>query len=366
MPFDVQEGVLPWPVLMPVVKADAYGHGAIPAARALVRAGATALCSGSVEEAVALREGLGAEGRKTRIVSLLGLISTGDARLAERHDVIPVLHCFEQLEFLEGRALRVAVKCDSGMTRLGFSEEELPELAARLRAVPAVRPVLLLSHLASADMVDDGGVMSAQTTAFARMSKGFRELWPDMALSLGNSAGTFRYGEICRSIGPHVCRPGLALYGGNPFFGTSLEARGVGMLPAMEVHAPILTVRDAPVGRGIGYAHSCVIETPTRVAVVAAGYADGFSRGLSGKGEMCVNGRRAPILGRVSMQMTAVDVTAIPGTKPGDRAWLMGGPAPNAVTVEELAAAWGTIPYEVLCLMGGNVRHYTGPAQRKS
>jgi alanine racemase len=127
----------------------------------------------------------------------------------------------------------------------------------------------------------------------------------------------------------------------------------------MAVSAPLLSERVLPAGAGLGYGHTFRAERPMRVGIIAAGYADGFSRGLSGRGEVCIAGVRAPVLGRVSMQMSAVDLSALPrGLEKPDRAWILGGPWAQAVKAEELAAAWGSIAYEVMCLLGRNERIY--------
>jgi alanine racemase len=127
----------------------------------------------------------------------------------------------------------------------------------------------------------------------------------------------------------------------------------------MAVSAPLLSERVLPAGAGLGYGHTFRAERPMRVGIIAAGYADGFSRGLSGRGEVCIAGVRVPVLGRVSMQMSAVDLSALPrGLEKPERAWILGGPWARAVKVEELAAAWGSIAYEVMCLLGRNERIY--------
>ena len=364
--------------LMPVVKADAYGHGHIPVARALMNEGASAFASGCVAEAAQLRlgltpEGAGAVAHSTRptIVSLLGLISDADTSCAVDHDIIPVLHSFEQLPLLGaagGRPLSVAIKCDSGMARLGFGPEDISRLVRELGRFPNVSPVLVLSHLACADSGEGAAEVEKQAQAFVPMLSALRAVWPGLAVSLCNSAGTLLSEQVRSISGPHICRPGLGIYGGNPFFGTSLEALGTEFLPAMEVSSPVIAVRTLPAGAGIGYGHSYTASSDTRVAIIAAGYSDGFSRGLSNRGKVFIGGIRAPIIGRVSMQMTAVDITAAPYVTVGDTAWLLGGPQPSPaaphsqapLTADELARDWGTISYEVLCLLGGNKRLYLG------
>lgn len=350
-----------WPVLMPVVKADAYGHGHIQVAAALMREGANLFASGSVQEALELRRGLreqGAGDSAPLIVALLGTVGCNDLRACTQNGIIPVLHSLEQCETLAGAGtpLAVAVKCDTGMSRLGFGADEIPLLVEKLRGLPHVTPVLALSHLASADCEDGREQIRRQGVLFARMVAALREKWPRLAASLGNSAGTLLADEITGLLGPHICRPGLALYGGNPLAGTSLSFFGKDLAQAMEVCTPVLAVREIAAGAGVGYGHTFIAQKPMRIAVIAAGYADCFTRGLSNRGEVCIRGTRAPIVGRISMQMTALDVSAMPDARMGDTVWLMGGPFDAALSVHDLACSWDTIPYEAMCLLGYNSR----------
>ena len=367
--------VFTWPSQMAVTKADAYGHGHIQVAEALLAEGCTLFASGSVQEAVELRQGLEALAAEEHqpvvrpmIISLLGLVSRDDVFLCAEHGIVPVVHSFEQLGMLKGteRALPVALKCNTGMSRLGFNEDEIPTLLEYLPRLPGVTPVILLSHLHSADTEQGREQVAGQAAAYSRILGALRARWPQLAASLGNSAGTLLAEDIAGHIGPHVCRPGVALYGSNPFAGTSLAPLGQWLTPAMCVQTPIIALRELAPGAGVGYGHTFVADKATTIGIMAAGYADCFSRGLSNKGEVCVDGARAPIVGRVSMQMTAVDLGALAEmngktgrSRPG-AAWILGGPHDNAVTPEELAKTWGTITYEVFCLLGYNTRVY-GP-----
>lgn len=356
------DGAFAWPPQMAVIKADAYGHGHIETANRLRERGATMFASGSVPEAAVLRQGLAGDGPFAAILSLLGPVEAEDVRLCAAHGIIPVVHSFDQLPLLQGleRPLSVALKCNTGMSRLGFNEEEIPRLRQALAALPQVRPVLVLSHLASADSDRGREEAARQGRIFARMLEGLRGSWPGLAASLGNSAGSFLAEDIAAVIGPHICRPGLSLYGSNPFEGTSLAELGQGLQSAMAVSAPILAVRELKKGDGLGYGHTFVADRDTPVGIVAAGYADCYARGLSNKGVMCVEGVRAPVLGRVSMQMTAVGLEGLaPGAPRPKLAWILGGPgrdAAHGVSASELARLWGTITYEVFCLLGYNTR----------
>jgi alanine racemase len=352
--------MLSWPRMMPVIKADAYGHGQIPIAKRLLDIGAGMFCSGSVQEAAQLR--LGIPEREFPILSLLGAITPNDVSTASELGVISVIHSFRQLEMAASNPhpLTIAIKCNTDMARLGFGAGDLPRLIQALRRLPHIRPVLVMTHLAEADSEEARQYIAEQARTFTAMQKKLKEAFPGIATSLANSAGTLLAGEVAGIIGPHVCRPGIALYGGNPFAGTSLAALGAGLRFAMWVGAPIIATRMLAPGEAIGYGHTFTAEKPTKVGIVAAGYADYYTRSLSNRGEMCVLDKRARILGRVSMQMSAIDITDIPDAQAGTEAWLMGGPYENAVSVQELADTWGTITYEPLCLLGNGAKVYVG------
>lgn len=179
-----------------------------------------------------------------------------------------------------------------------------------------------------------------------------------MARSLGNSAGALGLPETRLE----ACRPGLALYGGNPFAGTVWESRGSGLEWVMSVSSPILQVRRLKAGQSISYGRLFTAPAPMTVAVVAAGYATGYARSLSNRMDVLIHGRRAPQVGRICMSMLMADVSSLPETRAGDTAWLLGGaaaPGQRPVSAQEMADELGTVPYEILCLMGSvNPRVY--------
>jgi alanine racemase len=355
---DGREIPFAWPRLLPVIKADAYGHGYMQVASALMEEGASVFASGSIQEAAALRKSLG--GAEVPILSLLGPLSPGDVETASELGIIALVHSFWQLQLASASPSRltIAVKCNTGMARLGFGEGDMPRVVHLLGEFPQIRPALVMSHLACADTENGREQVALQANRFAPMYGALKQAFPELAPSLANSAGTLLSEEIARHIGPHVCRPGIALYGGNPFGGTSLASLGAGLRVGMWVSAPIIATRDLAEGESLGYGHTYTATKPTRVGIVAAGYADYYPRLLSNRGVMCVAGKRARVLGRVSMQMTAIDLTDIPEAAPGVDAWLLGGPYENAVSIEELARDWGSISYEAFCLLGNGTRMY--------
>jgi alanine racemase len=172
--------------------------------------------------------------------------------------------------------------------------------------------------------------------------------------TLANSAAIVAYPELRLDMQ----RPGIALYGADPFWGTAAQGRGPALEPAMEVLTRVYQVHDLRQGETISYGRTFTAGRDMRVAIIGAGYADAWSRGLSNRGLVLLHGLRAPVVGRVCMQMTAVDVTDVPQARAGDRVWLLGGPGENSIRSEELAQWWGTISYEVLCLLGLNRREY--------
>ncbi len=352
-----------------VIKADAYGHGLGEVAEALLREGCDTFAVGTVGEGVTLREFLDAKGLKAgdsgerdiRIISLLGPVVAEDYPLLWQHRLIPFVGSFRQLEELARHAaksmkpLSVSLKFDTGMARLGFTPEELPRLLDRLREAPLIRPVMASSHLATADEPDSLDVVQAQGQLFGEILIALAAAGHKVEANIANSAGILGHPALHHQSQ----RAGIALYGANPFGGTAWEHLGQGLAAAMEVRTRIASVHPLPKGRSISYGGTFTAERDMTVAIVCAGYADGYSRGLSGKGaQVLISGRRAPLVGRVCMQLCAVDVTDIPDVRSGDWAVLLGGEGKLAIRAEELASWWGTITYEVFCLLGLNRRVY--------
>lgn len=360
--------------LAPVIKADAYGHGLVPVAQALAQEGADTLCVGSAAEGAKLR-GSGFPGR---IVVLLGVVAKGDAGLCWKHGLTPLAGSSDHLARLAsasknapdaGTPLNVALKFDTGMSRLGFSPEKAQHVAEMLVANPSLRLDMVCSHLAAADS-DDPAYTQEQTGRFTSLCSQLASAGLNFRACLANSAAILAHPDTHLDMQ----RPGIALYGANPLHGTKKHKLGAGLCPVMRVSAPVVEVRQIPAGTSVSYGCTYTARQDTTVAVVAAGYADAYSRGLSGGGEggggqMCLatasGAHRANILGRVCMQLTLVDATGLE-VAPGDTAWLLGGPpaagGPGldeaSISPEELAQWWGTIPYEFFCLLGQNQRKY--------
>ena len=318
--------------ILAVVKATAYGHGRVPTALSLADVDAFAVAR--LEEGLALR----AQGVTQPIVLLEGVFAAEQLLEAARYGFDLVVHDALQIEILEEdpgpHRFVLWVKIDTGMNRLGFRPGDFPAAFERLRSLkPAPLEIRLLTHLARADEPDNP-MTAAQVARFKEASRGL-----DCAISIANSAGLFS--EV--HLGCDWVRPGLALYGASPF--ASGSGAGLGLEPAMSLETSVIAVREVPRGETVGYGGTWRAQRDSRIAIVAAGYGDGLARGLPNGTPVLIAGRRAPLCGRVSMDMIAVDVTELAGVQVGSPTVLWGKELP----VEEIARHAGTIPYELLC-----------------
>jgi len=342
-----------------VLKADGYGHGAKAVARTLERAGASGMCVALLEEGIELRDA----GIKIPILVTGGYYGRAWGELL-RHDLTPVLHDPGQVEALAdevrySRAEPIAahVKIDTGMSRLGVSPKELERLADALRRHPEVRLDGLMTHFACADAGEVPSI-DHQLDAFDRATETLARLGlTPRVRHAANSAAIVR-SERARL---DLVRPGIALFGVEPSAGLCKELR-----PVMRVRSEIIALRELPVGASAGYGGTWVAQRPSRIATVPIGYADGLVRALSNKGALLVRGRRAPIAGAVSMDMTMIDVTDIDGVRLGDECVVLGtqkGPlGEDSIGVAEVATQLGTIPWEVLTNVSRRVpRFYREP-----
>ncbi|MFI4869511.1 MAG: alanine racemase [Steroidobacterales bacterium] len=318
--------------VMAVVKANAYGHGLVPTALALADADAFAVAR--LEEAVALRD----NGLKRRIVLLEGVFNAAQLAQAAQLELDLVVHQPLQIALLEAfrgpRAFPLWLKVDTGMNRLGFRPQEFRAAWERLRSLrPAPVQLRVLTHLACADEAD-GSYTAEQLARLQPLVAGL-----EVELSIANSAG------ILAQPSTHAAwvRPGLALYGVSPF----AERRGaqLGLRAAMTLESTVIAVREVAPGERVGYGGVWRAARPSRLAIIAAGYGDGLLRSIPSGAPVLIGGHRAPVAGRISMDMIAADITDLPPVAVGDRVELWGA----QLAVEELAAAAGTIPYELLC-----------------
>jgi len=326
--------------VMAVVKANAYGHGLVMTAVGLPQADAFAVAR--LEEGIMLREA----GITRPVILLEGVFSAEQLIEAAVHRFEIVVHDPLQVALLEGFrgsfGFTTWVKIDTGINRLGFRPEDFPGALARLRALSTpVRELRLLTHLARADERE------APTTT--QQVQQFRAATGNLGLatSIGNSAGIFGWAD---AAGDWV-RPGLALYGVSPF--ADVHGDALGLTPVMTLESTIIGLRRVPRGESVGYAGAWTAQRESRIAILAGGYGDGILRSMKDGSPVLVEGRRAPLVGRVSMDMIAVDVTELPEPRVGTRCLLWGPGLP----VEEVAAHAGTISYEMLCGVRQRVPH---------
>lgn len=341
--------------IFPVVKADGYGLGAIPISRALMEAGAPGLCVGLVEEGAALR----AAGIDLPLVLFSGLRPGVESAILEL-DLWPFLYDFPSARRLHEAALAVGrvvscfIKVDTGMGRLGFSADTLSETLPALQALSALRPLGLVSHLACGDEGEGGQATRRQVARMAAILQQSATWFPEArAHSLANSAG------ILYHPASHWdwVRPGIMLYGASPAY-PQCRAEEEGLVSVVRWVSHILQIRAVPAGTPLGYGHAFVTERNSRIAQIPVGYGDGYLRCLSHRGHMLIRGRKAPVVGRVCMDLTMLDVTDIPEAEVGGRVTLLGEEEGAAISIEEMACWMETIPYEVICLLGRRLPRY--------
>ncbi len=327
--------------LLPVLKADAYGHGAEEVARALEPLGAAGFAVARPAEGAALR----ASGVGARIL-VFAPTRALELGLLARFDLTPVVSDLAQLEELEAFAAatgwrpRVHLKVDTGMHRLGVALDAAGAAMARLRSSPTLIWEGLLSHLASAEEPSNARTVE-QLAAFralvATLAPAERTR---LELHLANGAGALLLPETRFDL----VRPGLALFGAAPA-GSPIELE-----PVLSLRAEILQIKSIAVGETVGYGARWTASRPSRLGIVGVGYADGFPwrAGSAGTAQALVRGRRAPLVGAVSMDLAAVDLTGC-GGEVGEELVLLGRQGAEAIRIEELARAAGTLPYELLC-----------------
>lgn len=320
-----------------VVKADAYGLGARFVAPALAAAGCRHFFVALLCEALALRPLLGED---CALFVLNGLMP-GDESACAAQAIIPVLNSSEQIAGWAGEARRLgrtlpaALQVDTGMSRLGLSSGELDRIVADRNLLTGIDIRLIMSHLACADEPSDP-MSATQLGRFANAATHF----PGALRSIDNSGGIW----MDRPDHGDIVRPGIILYGAAAQVGRS------GLARVVTLESRIIQLRDVDAGDGVGYGMTHRFVAPARLATIAAGYADGWPRSLSGRGQVFIGGHAAPIVGRVSMDSMTVDVTQIPDAllRPGARVELIG---PNQ-SLDALAEQAGTISYEILTRLG--------------
>jgi alanine racemase len=342
-----------------VLKADAYGHGAPAVARTLERSGIDGFCVALLEEAVELREA----GIRVPILVMGGYYGQAWGEVLAR-DVTPVIYDVAQAEGIarevrlsKGAPASVHFKIDTGMGRLGCELGRAEEVLERIRHIPEVRVIGLMTHLACADDENIDSVR-VQLDRFEEATRVARQtgMTPEVRHA-ANSAALFR----CRESRLDWVRPGIALFGVAPRFGDPIDLR-----PAMSIRTEVVAVREMKKGEALGYGWTWRAKRASRVATIPMGYADGLSRHLSNRGEVLIAGKRAPIVGTVSMDLTMIDVTDHPGVAVRDEVVVLGpqqGPlGKDAITATEIASHTGSIAWDILTSVSRRVpRFYREP-----
>ena len=363
----VRDAVAPGAQIMGVVKANAYGHGAVEVASVLCAEGARWLAVTSVEEGIALRRA----GINCRILVMAGVMQWEHEALRDFR-LTPVAHSLDDLRQLDealapsgqpggthsaelhGKPVEVHLKIDTGMNRLG-TRASAPAIAETVSALRNVIIEGLLSHFASA-----ADFTSEQTE---EQIKAFGETWSSLARlgvrpALMHFASTNAIAYPRRDVWLSLVRPGHAIYG------YVSPARGQAPPPVLEVkpalswRTHIIAIKDIPAGSKVGYGGSFVSSSPMRLAVLSAGYADGVPHRLSNRGKVIAGGRLASIVGTVSMDLTTIDISHSPHLRPGDAVTLLGQEGDASLDAQQIARMAGTISYNVLCGISARVKRF--------
>ncbi len=341
--------------VMTVVKANAYGHGAVPVAQALEAEGVKLFGVALVEEGLELRQA----GVKAPILVLGGAYEGGYDALVEA-DLIPTVFREEHLAGYaaagRGKPLKAHLKLDTGMGRIGVLPAELPGFLARWKQTPEIALEGLISHFANADLAD-----AELTREQVRRFKAAVAVLEANGMApkyrhLANSAAVMDLPEVRDGLALNLVRPGLMLYGMAP--AGWMEGRAP-LLPVMRWRTAITHLKTVPKGTPISYGSTWVAQRESVIATLPLGYADGYGRKYSSRAQVLVRGQRAPIAGRVCMDMCMVDVTDVPGARVGDEVVLMGTQGKDRIRTEELASWAETINYEVVCGVSARVPRVT-------
>lgn len=335
---------------MAMVKADAYGHGMVMAAKAFERAGCRTFGVAELREAVLLRQA----GIQGDIYVTLG-IAEEDAGLLFQYNLIPVIYSYETVLALShkavllGQEIAVHIKIDSGMSRLGIFPGDIASFLDSVSCLQGIKIVGLMSHFPESDNPASPSTLKN----YELFAGACRELKSRLSgiCHIANSGAVLNFPDTyCDMV-----RTGIALYGYHPAGRSGAGTQyAESLIPAMSFSSRILQVKTLAAGTGISYGHTFQTKRSTRLAVVPVGYEDGYSRSLSNRGQVLVHGQRVPVLGRICMNMCMIDVSGLEGVTAGDEVVLLGRQGLENITADDIAEEMGSISYEVLCLLGNN------------
>ena len=340
-----------------VVKADAYGHGAVEVSRKLFKENVSFLAVAFTGEAIELREA----GIKSPIIVLF---DTGYIKEFFDFKLIPVIYNLDTASSLSAEAkkkniiIKVHVKIDTGMGRLGLSGNHIVNDLIKISEMEGIELAGLLSHFSEADLSDRSYAV-LQLKRFNKIRETISKILKRKIFShIANSAAVLTFEDAHLD----AVRPGLMLYGYSPinqksevFPPTELRTTSpelINLMPAMKVKTKILCIRKVPSGTPISYGRTFITKRPSRIGVLPLGYADGYSRFFSNNAEVLVKGRRVPVVGRICMDLTMIDLTDVKGVKENDEIVIMGKQGDESITAQELAYKANTIPYEILTSLG--------------
>ena len=340
--------------IMGIVKSDAYGHGLVPVARELEKLHIDSLGVAYLSEAKELR----ADGIKTPVVILLGISSPQEAQRVVDYNLTPVVYDLDSARMLSeegkksGRSIKVYLKIDTGMGRLGIDFRETGPFLKQLMGMKGIEIEGLFSHLSSADQ-EDILFTKTQIKNFKEAISASQSLGLGLTMNnLANSAGIMRYKDAHFDL----VRPGIMLYGGLPCpdFANPSPLRHL-----MTFCSFVAQVREVKHGTPISYGRTFFTDGSRKIAIISAGYGDGLSRSMSNRGQVLIHGQRARIIGRICMNLTIADVTPISGVKKGDRVCFLGRERGDTISADNMARWADTISYEIFCSIGSrNKREY--------
>ncbi len=352
--------------ILAVVKGNAYGHGAVPVSKALARAGADWLGVTCSQEGIELR----AAGIRLPILLLAGFWPGEEKRIIEE-SLTPALTRIEQLALLERAAARckvnprrpigVHLKIDTGMNRLGIAPGDMERLARQLASCPHVKLTGTFTHFASSEVFTTEQT-AQQQRVFEQALQQLRESGIDPGIvHLANSAAIASRSETWADM----VRPGALLYGYHqnydPAERRAAAEQEIRLAPALALRSRVISLRDVPTGAGVGYNARYTASRPSRIAVIAAGYADGLPRALGNRGSVIVRGKKAPLVGIVSMDLAMADVTGVEGVAVGDIATIFGKDGDAAQYASDVARQLGTVTSDVLSGLGSRVPRFYLP-----